>query len=332
MSIRRSNLLRAGVALLMACCAMHSFAQGANSNSGAWPQRPTKLIVPTAPGLASDVLARVVADGLAGALGQPWIVDNRAGAGGMVGLAAAAKSKPDGYTLAIVSSGPLTIGPAVMSNMAFDPVKDFEPVANIALTPQAIFVAANGPYKTLSDLISASRRKDLPFGIPPLGSTGHLAYAAFAKSAKVSFNLVPFRGNMDTASQVIAGDVAAMYDTVPGSLPLVKGGKLRALAVAAPQRSPFLPDTPTLAELGFGGAEAVGWIGLAAPAGTPKVIVDKLGEKLRVFLATPKAGETFKSLAFVPAPDSTRDAFAQTIRSELSRWSALAKEMNLRIE
>jgi tripartite-type tricarboxylate transporter receptor subunit TctC len=243
-----------------------------------------------------------------------------------------AKAPPDGYTLVIASSGPITVSPAVLSRVPLDTVKDLDPIANIALTPQVILVAANSPYEKLSDLIAAAKKKDLAFAIPPLGSTAHLAYAAFSKSAQVSFNLVPFKGVVDAATQVIAGDVAAMYDTVPGALGLVKAGRLRPLAIAAEQRSPFMPNTPTLRELGFLGAEAVGWIGLSAPARTPPAILDKINAQVRRFLADPAAREVLRLQAFEPVENATRESFQSTIRSELARWSKLAKEADVHVE
>lgn len=309
-----------------------SFAQPRAEDPAVWPTRPVKLVVPTAPGQASDALARLLADNFSKAFGKSFVVDNRPGAGGSIGLAGVATAAADGYTLVIASSGPLTMSPAVYAKQSFDPLKDFEPIANIALTPQVIAVSGNGPYKNLADLTAAAKQKYLPFAIPSLGSTAHFAYAAFTRSAKVEFNLIPFRGNVQGASQVMAGDVAAMYDTVPGALSLIKAGKLRAIALAAAQRSPFLPDTPTLAEQGVAGADVVGWIGLAAPAGTPPVILDKLNAQVRQFLATGATQESLKKLAFVPVEDSSRAAFAKTIQSELSRWSKLAKDANIRAE
>lgn len=297
-----------------------------------WPTKPVKLIVPTAPGLASDALARLLADHLSKALGQAFIVENRAGAGGLIALTAVARAPADGYMLTMASSGPITISPAVMTRMPLNPLREIAPIANIALTPQLITTSGSGPYARLSDLISTAGKKDLPFAIPPLGSTSHLAYEAFARSAKVKFNLIPFKGNMDAATQVIAGDVAAMYDTVPGSLPLVRSGKLRPLAVADKKRSPFLPDTPTLAELGIKNAESVGWIGLAAAAKTPAPILDRLNAEVRTFIASPATQQAVKVQGFVPAEDLSRDGFERMIEAEAKRWVKLATEANIRVE
>jgi tripartite-type tricarboxylate transporter receptor subunit TctC len=298
----------------------------------AWPSRPVKIVVPTAPGLASDLLARLLADNFSKAFGQPFIVEDRPGAGGFIAFSTIAKGPADGYQLVIASSGPVTISPAVLAHLPVDPVKELAPIANIALTPQVILVGTGSPYHSLGDLLAAARQKDLAFAIPPLGSTGHLAYEAFSRSAKVKFNLVPFRGNLDGATQVIAGDVAAMYDTVPGALPLIHGGKLRPLAVAAPQRSPFLPDTPTLAELGLPNATAVGWIGLAAPTKTPAAILDKLNQQVRRFLAEPATREVLKTQAFAPPDDASRQGFERLIASESARWAKLAREAGIHVE
>lgn len=298
----------------------------------AWPARPVKLIVPTAPGLASDILARLLGEHYAKAFGQAFVVENRAGGGGIIGLAEVAKAAAEGYVLTIASSGPMTIAPAVVARLPIDPIKAFAPIANIALTPQAILVGANSPYRRLPDLLAAAKQKDLAFAIPPLGSTSHFAYAAFTRAAGVKFNLVPFRGNLDGATQVIAGDIAAMFDTVPGALGLVRGGKLRPLAVAAAKRSPFMPDAPTLGELGLSNAEAVGWIGIAAPAKTPEAILDRLNQEVVRFLAAPATAKTLNEQAFVPADDTSRQGFERLIATETARWAKLAKEANIRAE
>lgn len=297
-----------------------------------WPSKPVKIIVPTAPGLASDALARLLADHLSKAFGQPFVVENRVGAGGFIAFGAVARGPADGYMLAIASSGPVTISPAVMTNLPINPVRELAPIANIAITPQLISVSAAGPYAKLPDLLAAAGKKDLAFGIPPLGSTGHLAYEAFSRATKVKFNLVPFKGNVDAATQVIGGDVAAMYDTVPGSLSLIRSGKLRPLAVADSKRSPFLPDTPTLAELGIKNAEAVGWIGLAAAAKTPPAILDRINAQIRSFLANPATQQTLRQQGFAPAEDLSREGFQRMIESEAERWAKLAKEANIRAE
>ncbi|WPH15936.1 Bug family tripartite tricarboxylate transporter substrate binding protein [Variovorax paradoxus] len=320
------HLLASGLALTAAL-----MATGPAAANDKWPSKPVKIIVPTAPGLASDALARLLADHLSKSLGQAFFIENRPGAGGLIAVTAVARAPADGYVLTIASSA-ITISPAVMTNLPVNPLRELAPIANIALTPQLITASASGPYAKLSDLIAAASRKDLPFGIPPLGSTSHLAYEAFSRSVKVKFNLIPFRGNTDAATQVIAGDVAAMYDTVPGSLPLVRSGKLRPLAVADQKRSPFLPETPTLAELGIKNAEAVGWIGLAAAAKTPTPILDRLNAEVRTFIASPATQQAMKMQGFVPAEDLSRDGFERMIDAEAKRWAKLAKEANIRVE
>lgn len=320
------HLLASGLALTAAL-----MATGPAAANDKWPSKPVKIIVPTAPGLASDALARLLADHLSKSLGQAFFIENRPGAGGLIAVTAVARAPADGYVLTIASSA-ITISPAVMTNLPVNPLRELAPIANIALTPQLITASASGPYAKLSDLIAAASRKDLPFGIPPLGSTSHLAYEAFSRSVKVKFNLIPFRGNTDAATQVIAGDVAAMYDTVPGSLPLVRSGKLRPLAVADQKRSPFLPETPTLAELGIKNAEAVGWIGLAAAAKTPTPILDRLNAEVRTFIASPATQQAMKMQGFVPAEDLSRDGFERMIDAEAKRWAKLAKEGNIRVE
>lgn len=296
-----------------------------------WPTRPVKLVVPAAAGQAADLLARQVGQHMAKVFGQPFIVDNRAGAGGVVATAAASKAAPDGYTLVIASSGPFVMTPAVSVRPLFDPVKDFALIANIAFTPQVLLVSGSSPYKRAADLIADAKRNLLAFGTLTVGSTSHLAMELLARAADVKFNHVPFKSNQEAATQVVGGDVAALFDAAPGSLGLVKTGRLRAIGVASPQRSPFFSEVPTFAEQSLASVIAVGWIGLAAPAGTSAVILDRLNEQVRRMLDSAEALRTLESLAFASG-NSSRDAFAAMLRSELARWTALAREAGIRLD
>src|SRR6185369_4951121 len=292
-----------------------------------YPTKPVKIIVPFTPGSATDILARLVGDQLSRALGQPFVVENKPGAGGIVGTQSAKDAAPDGYTLIAAGSGPFGINPGVYKSLPYDPVRDFEPIGNIALTPQAIVVGAQSPYKSVRELVAAAKAKpgELSFASLGNGSTSHLTMEAFQQAAGIKLNHIPFKGSSDAQSQIIGGNVVMMSDTVPGLLTQVKGGKLRALGVAIPQRSPFMPDVPTLAEQGYPGFESVGWIGLAAPAKTPVAILDKLNAEVRRMLASPEVKEKLNQLAFNPVGDS-RAEFAAFIKAEIAKWSRVAKE------
>jgi tripartite-type tricarboxylate transporter receptor subunit TctC len=292
-----------------------------------YPTKPVKVIVAFAPGSATDILARLMADYFTKSMGQPFVVENKPGAGGIPGTEQAKNAPPDGYTLVMCPSGPFGINPAIYSKLPYDPLKDFEPIGNIGFTPQTIVVGAQQPYKTLKELVAAAKAKpgEIAYASLGIGSTSHLTMEAFQTAAGVKLNHIPFKGSGEAQAQIVGGSVPAMSDTIPGVLAQVKGGKLRPLGVAIPQRSPFLPDVPTIAEQGYPGFESVGWIGLAAPAKTPVAILDKLNGEIHKMLASPEVKERLNQLAFNPIGDS-RQEFAAFIRAEIAKWSKVAKE------
>jgi tripartite-type tricarboxylate transporter receptor subunit TctC len=314
-----------GTARVLAAVALSLFAGYACAQ--AYPAKPVKIIVGFAPGSATDILARVVGEYLGKSLGQPFVIENKAGAGGGIGTAQAKDASPDGYTLVAAGSGPFAINPAVFSKMAYDPVKDFEPIGNIVLTPQVIVVSAQSPYKSLRELVAAAKAKpgDIAYASLGNGSTSHLTMEAFQQAAGVKLNHIPFKGSADAQTQLIGGQVPLMSDTVSGVLAQVKAGKLRALGVAIPNRSPFLPEVPTVAEQGFPGFESVGWIGLAAPAKTPTAILDRLNAELRRMHQDPVVKARLEQLAFTPVTGS-RDEFGAWIKSEIAKWQKVAKD------
>jgi tripartite-type tricarboxylate transporter receptor subunit TctC len=291
-----------------------------------YPARPVKIIVAFTPGSATDILARVTADEFTKSMGQTFVVENRAGAGGIIGTQAAKDAAPDGYTLTACPSGPFGINPGIYSHLPYDPVKDFEPISNIGLTPQVIVVGSQFPYRTLAEFVAAAKAKpgEIAYGSLGTGSTSHLTMEAFQSAAGIRLNHIPFKGGAEAQTQIMGGAFPVMSDTVPGVLAHVKGGKLRALGVAIPKRSPFMPDVPTIAEQGYPGFESVGWIGLCAPAGTPTAILDKLNAEVAKMLASPAVQARLEQLAFTPAGDS-RAHFAAWIKSEIAKWSAIAK-------
>src|SRR5260221_1898956 len=204
-------------------------------------------------------------------LGQPFVVENKPGAGGIPGTESAKNAPPDGYTLVMCPSGPFGINPAIYSKLPYDPLKDCEPSGNIGLTPQTITVGAQQPYRTLKDLVDAAkaRPEEIAYASLGVGSTAHLTMEAFQAAAGIKLNHIPFKGSGEAQTQIMGGAFPVMSDTVPGVLAQVKAGKLRALGVAIPQRSQFLPDVPTIAEQGYPGFESVGWIGFCRRVGNP---------------------------------------------------------------
>jgi tripartite-type tricarboxylate transporter receptor subunit TctC len=266
-------------------------------------------------------------------MGQPFVVENKPGAGGSVGTEQAKNAAADGYTLVMAGSGPFGINPAVYAKLPYDPVKDFELIGNMVLTPQVLVVGAQQPYKTLAELVALARAKpgDIAFASLGNGSTSHLTMEAFQSAAGVKLNHIPFKGTGDAQAQLIGGQIPLMSDTVSGVMAQVKAGKLRALGVAIPQRSPHLPDVPTVAEQGYRGFESVGWVGLAAPAKTPKAVLDKLSAELKKMMADPAVNEKLLALGFTPVSD-TPEQFAAWVKSEIAKRKKVATDSGAKID
>lgn len=326
--MKRSQFLR-GLAAAATSVFLPTLA--AEPDAVAWPTRPVKIVVPGAAGQSVDILGRILADYLTKSLGQPFVVDNRVGAGGLIASGFVAKAPSDGYTLLIGSSGPLTIGPAVYKNVPFNTSRDFAPISNMAVVPQVLLVAAESPHKSSRELLDAARKQQLAFGTSPIGTTSHLALELLMKQTGAKFNHVPFRSNQEAATQVIGGDVAAMFDATSGAVNFVRSGRLRALAIAAKERSAFFPGVPTFAESGVSDLVALGWIGLLAPAGTPPAIVRKLHGQVVGMLASEQAQKSLSAQAFAPLGD-TPEAFGASLRDELAKWSKLARDAGVRLE
>lgn len=299
----------------------------------AYPNKPVKIIVAFTAGSATDILARVVAEQFTRSMGQPFVVENKPGAGGSVGAEQAKNAPADGYTLVAAGSGPFGINPAIYKSLPYDPVKDFELIGNIVLTPQALVVGTQAPYKSVKELVAAAKDKpgEIAYASLGNGSTSHLTMEAFQSAAGIKLNHIPFKGSSDAQTQLMGGSVPVMSDTVPGILAQVKAGKLRALGVAIPQRSPYLPDVPTLAEQGYPGFESVGWIGLAAPAKTPTAIVDRLNAEIQTMLQDPAVKARLEQLAFTPVGDS-RAEFTAFVKSEIAKWSKVARDSGARAD
>jgi len=298
-----------------------------------YPARPVKIIVGFPPGSATDIIMRLVADQFSTSMGHPFIIENKPGAGGSVGAAQAKDAAPDGYTLVAAGSGPFGINPAIQPKLAYDAIKDFELIANIVLTPQLLVVGAQSPYQSLRELVTAAKARpgEIPYASLGNGSTSHLTMEAFQAAAGIKLNHIPFKGSTDAQAQILGGGIPLMSDTVPGVLAQVKAGKLRAIGVATQKRSEFLPQVPTVAEQGYPGFESVGWIGLAAPAKTPSTILDRLNSEIRKMLADPAVKVRLSALAFEPVGDS-REEFTAFVKSEIVKWTRVAKDSGARLD
>jgi tripartite-type tricarboxylate transporter receptor subunit TctC len=291
---------------------------------GAYPSRPIHLIVPTAPGGAGDALARETAHRLSLALKAPVVVENRAGASGMVGTESAARAAPDGYTLLFMTSATHLIAPAVAALGRYDPVADFEPVIDLGYAMSVVMVSADLPVSTLPELVDYARARPgaLAYASSGAGSANHLDTEVLASLTGMSLLHVPYRGTADGYRALVAGEVHVMIGAVTSALPHIHAGRVRPLAVMAHARSPLLPQVPTLAGLGFGDADVRKWMGIAAPAGTPRAIVAMLNGALGHALATPSMRGWMQKNGFEVA-GGTPDEFRRILVEDEAKWNGI---------
>jgi tripartite-type tricarboxylate transporter receptor subunit TctC len=292
-----------------------------------YPSRPIRIIAQFQPGTSTDILARVIAQKLTEAWGQQVVVDNRPGAGGIVGTEIGAHAAPDGYTLTMGVSSAFGINPTLYSKLPYDAVRDFAPIGNIALTPQTLITSPNAPYKTTKELVAAAKAKPgaVSFASLGSGSTSHLTMEMFRSTAGIQLNHIPYKGSPAAHGDVMTGQVAIMFDAIPATLPHIKSGRLRGLGIGTLKRSPLIPDVPTIAEAGYPGFEAVGWIGMVAPAKTPPAVLDKLNAEIVRILKQPDVAERLNTMAFTPVP-GTRAEFAAFMKSEIAKWGKAVRE------
>lgn len=295
----------------------------------AYPSRPVTIVVGFAAGGIADSLARISAPLLAAQLKQSVIIDNRAGAGGTIAAALVARAPKDGYTLLMASNGH-AINATMMKPLPFDAIADFAAVGGVAATPLVAVVRSDSPYKTFADVIAAAKSKPIPYGSGGAGTLTHLLPELVASNTGANFTHVPYRGTGPAIIDLMGGQIEFVMDLVQTALPQVQSGKLRALAVSSRQRSPQLPDVPTLAETAMPGLDAQGWYGLLAPAGTPVAILDKLNAALNKALGDPAVVARMTGLGSTPIAGS-RDAFMTLLRSEVKRWGdiVIAKKITV---
>ncbi len=302
------------------------------AQSGGYPSHNVRVIVPFAAGGPTDVIARLVAQKLSESLGQQVYVEDMPGAGGNIGTAAAAKARPDGYTLAVVSTG-FVINPSLYAKVPYDPIKDFAAVTLIASSPNVMVVTPSVPAKTVSELIALVRANPgkYSFAGPGIGSTPHLAAELFKLKYKLDLVHVPFNGAALAVNSTLGGHTPIAFTALPPSLSNIKDGKLRALAVLSAQRQAALPDVPSAPEAGVPDLESDTLTGLVAPAGTPPEIVSLLQREVAKMVAEPGVKEKLDALGFLPVANAP-DAFAARLKTELAKWAEVVHAANIRID
>ena len=297
-----------------------------------YPARPVKLVIPYPPGGGTDITGRAMAQKLSEVLGQSVVIENRPGATGMIGAAMVAKSPPDGYTVLFGAASEMAINASLFRNMAYDPRGDFEPVTLVATFP-LVFVAPAGGERSLRGMIDASRSKpdSVSYGSIGSGSPQHLAAELLASMAGVKLLHVPYKGSGPLVQDAVAGHVDMAVSSVPPAVPLVRGGKLRALAVTSASRSEAMPDVPTMAELGFPGYEFNTWVGVALPKGTPQDIVERLRTALVAALGTPEVKAALRDQGAVPA-GTTAEQFRRFVQDEVTKSDRIVARAGIQPE
>ena len=310
-----------------------AFGLAAPAAAQTYPDHPIRLIAPFPAGGLADVLARAVGDEMSKTLGQPVIVENRAGAGGNTGADAVAKSAPDGYTLLMSSAGILTANPFLYAKMPFDAETAFIPVSNVAAMSMLVVVNPKVEAKTLGELVAFAKANPnkLNFGSPGIGTTGHLGLAMLMHAASIKITHVPYRGAAPAVTDLIAGQIDGVVDNPPTVLPHISSGKLRPLAVAANKRMALLPDVPTAAEAGVANYEASSWFGIAAPAGTPPAIVERLHAAVATAVRTPAMQQRFATTGARLVGDTPAE-FAAQIKAERAMWGGIIKAAGIKAE
>ncbi|WP_353147434.1 tripartite tricarboxylate transporter substrate binding protein [Pollutimonas bauzanensis] len=299
----------------------------------AYPVKPIRLVVPLAPGGTTDLIARMVAERMSPILGQPVVIENRGGAGGTIASNHVAKSEPDGYTLLMGTIGTAAIAPAMYASLPYDPEKDFEAVSLLTTGQFVLAVNPSVPAKTLGEFLSLAREKPgtLSYGSAGNGSTLHLGMELLKQNAGINIVHVPYRGSGPMVVALVGGEIQAGLPDIPSALPFIESGKLRPLAVTSADRSTILPDIPTLAESGFKDYSVTVWLGIYAPAGTPRAIVDKLNESIALAVQDENLKMRLAKIDSSIAT-STPDEFAEFSRNERAKWKAIVDTSGSRIE
>jgi tripartite-type tricarboxylate transporter receptor subunit TctC len=305
----------------------------AGASAQDYPSRPVTLIVPYAAGGGNDVMARIVAEKMSKSLGQQIVIENKGGAGGSIATRQVAKAAPDGYTLGLGGTGTHAINPTLYPNVGYDPRKDFAPVGLIATSALVVLVNTSVPAKTIPELIALARRDPgkLSYASAGVGSGIHLGAELFATMAGVKLTHIPYKGSSPALTDLVGGHVAIYFSSLPPAIALIREGRVRALAVTGPARSPLLPDLPTVAEAALPGYESVLHYGIVAPAGTPRPIVDKLNAAMQAALGEPDVRERIVADGAEPLP-GTPEHYAADIDREETKWSKVVKVSGAKVE
>jgi len=298
-----------------------------------YPAKPVRIIIPFTSGAAADTVARLIAPKLTDAMGQPIVIENRPGAGGVLAADLVAKSAPDGYTLMMGSPGPLTINPVLLSKVPYDPARDFAPITLVAIVPSILLVNPSLPAKTVKELIALAKAKagQLNFASAGNGSVPHLTGELFKLSAGIEAVHVPYKGSAPAITDMLGGRVSFFFDNIASGMPYVKSEKLRGLAVTSTSRSKLVPELPTMIEAGVPGFEAASWSALVAPAGTPEAIVTRLHAEVVKAVRQPEIGDRLRGLG-TEVVANTPGEFNAFMTAERAKWAKVIKSARITVE
>ena len=298
-----------------------------------YPSRPIRLIVPYAPGGGADAIGRIIAKRVSETIGQPIVIENRGGAGAILGTEAVKNADPDGYTLLVGQSGPISINPAVYKNLRYDPVRDFAPVTMTTAYPYILVINAKLPAKNLQEFVALAKTKpgEFNFGTTGIGAANHLVAELFNSRAGLKMTHIPYRGTALAVGDLLAGQVTMVFADAVSALPHIQAGTLRALAVSSKERAAIAPDVPTIAESGYPGFDAIGWHGILAPAKTPPAIVDRLNAEIVKALKDPATKALLETQAMQLVGNSPAE-FAAFIKQDIALWQTVATQANVEVK
>ncbi len=325
--------LMAALAALTALTAL-TVLSGPAAAQPAYPNKPVRFIVPYPPGSGTDIVARMLGQKLTEAWGQQVTVENRPGAGAIIGVDAVAKAAPDGYTIGMADNGPLAINPALYPKLPYHPVRDFAPITLVANLPFILVVHPSLPVNNVAELVALAKAKpgQINYASVGNGSAVHLATELFKTRAAIDLVHVPYKGSAPALNGLLGGEASVMFVNLLSSMPLVKAGKLRALATGTPKRLPAAPDLPTIAEAGVPGYEYQAWFGVVAPAGTPRPIVERLNADLRRIIALPEIRERMIQQGGLEPIGGSAESFAALIPREIEHWAKVVRETGARVD
>lgn len=316
---------------LKLCVAILGLVVSVGAVAQDYPSKPLRLIVPFPPGGVTDIVARAVAAKLAIELGQSVVVENRAGASGLIGAEAGARSPADGYTLVMGNISTLAINPVTFAKLPYDPIASFDPISMVAIQPLIVAVHPSLPVKSLIELVQYAKSQPGKLNYGTAGSSIHLAVEFFSTAAGIKMNHIPYKGSAPALTDLIGGQVQVLFDPFSSIYPFVTSGKVRALAVTTDKRSATAPTLPTVAESGYANFDVSSWQGIVVPAGTPKAVIQRLNRDLVKVLSTPEMKERFGQYSAVTAA-STPEQFSSYIKEEITRWQKVAIDAGVKPE